>query len=576
MALILVDEHQKILNETGHLLVTGGPGSGKTTIAIQKAFKFINEGLLKNGQKVLFLSFSRAAVARISETADLTGKRSDTHQFLVIQTFHSFFWEIIKTHGYLLAIPKNLKVLSPHDEDSFRQGRKETDPNWLAERRKYMLDEGRICFDLFAETALTILTKSKRVLQLFKQKFPLIIIDEAQDTDSIQWATIKQFSENCKIVFLADLDQQIHDYREDVTPERINEIIHDLQPTKIDLGKLNHRSNGTEITQFARDMLNNSPRFRGYNGVTELKYNPRANFRDRTIRQSLGILNQHILKAKGSKAENIAMLATWGKGVRIISNALRGNEQIKEITHRVQFDETSTYLSSRIIAFLLEPKSSNLLLSHIADVLKLMSDHCRAKGQQSEWEKIDKWIEILKSGVLPKRSTVISEIKRIIEKLVTSRFSGVPEKDWIDVKNLLLTSTNFAIKEIGRKSEYLMAFNQGRMISRGLTIKWQETGSYIDAQNVLDGAIVETQIISENKNQNGINVMTVHKAKGKEFDGVIIFDNFHSSPLVARVDTPNLHKSRKLLLVAITRAKYHVLILRDSTQTCPILENFTL
>ena len=69
MTLIICKERQKILDEVGHILVTGGPGSGKTTIAIKKATERIEYGLLP-GQSVLFLSFSRAAVARIIESAE--------------------------------------------------------------------------------------------------------------------------------------------------------------------------------------------------------------------------------------------------------------------------------------------------------------------------------------------------------------------------------------------------------------------------------------------------------------------------------------------------------------------------
>ena len=52
-----------ILAAAGHLLVTGGPGSGKTTIALLKAQKRIPN--LKPGQEILFLSFSRAAVRQV-------------------------------------------------------------------------------------------------------------------------------------------------------------------------------------------------------------------------------------------------------------------------------------------------------------------------------------------------------------------------------------------------------------------------------------------------------------------------------------------------------------------------------
>ena len=52
-----------------HMLVLGGPGSGKTTIALLKAEALIGEQQLKTGQRVLFLSFARATVARVAEQA---------------------------------------------------------------------------------------------------------------------------------------------------------------------------------------------------------------------------------------------------------------------------------------------------------------------------------------------------------------------------------------------------------------------------------------------------------------------------------------------------------------------------
>ena len=64
MALVICAQRQSILDEAGPILVTGGPGCGKTTIALAKAQRVIEAGL-KPGQTVLFLSFSRAAVARV-------------------------------------------------------------------------------------------------------------------------------------------------------------------------------------------------------------------------------------------------------------------------------------------------------------------------------------------------------------------------------------------------------------------------------------------------------------------------------------------------------------------------------
>src|SRR5436190_18101359 len=101
MTIEICKARQSILDALGHVLVTGGPGCGKTTIALLKASKRIEGGML-NGQCVLFLSFSRAAVARIIDASKQEIAKELQGQ-LQIQTFHSFFWEILRANGYLLG-----------------------------------------------------------------------------------------------------------------------------------------------------------------------------------------------------------------------------------------------------------------------------------------------------------------------------------------------------------------------------------------------------------------------------------------------------------------------------------------
>ena len=139
----------------------GGPGAGKTTIALLKARKRIEDGLLP-GQSVLFLSFSRAAVGRVMEASQREVPKSIRNR-LSIQTFHSFFWEIIRGHGYLLGAPRRLRLLPPHDEDAARHEYESLGLDWNAERERRFREEGSVAFDLFAPKALELLTRSRRL-----------------------------------------------------------------------------------------------------------------------------------------------------------------------------------------------------------------------------------------------------------------------------------------------------------------------------------------------------------------------------------------------------------------------------
>ena len=125
---------KQLLDCVGHALVIGGPGSGKTTIALQKAVVRISAGMTP-GQSVLFLSFSRAAVARVGE-ATRQQVPKDKREMLSMQTFHSFFWTLLSAHGYLLGAPKSLRILLPADEKveygSIKKKDRNTDhPEWL-------------------------------------------------------------------------------------------------------------------------------------------------------------------------------------------------------------------------------------------------------------------------------------------------------------------------------------------------------------------------------------------------------------------------------------------------------------
>src|SRR5271156_3528880 len=92
----LDDRRKTILNTSGHLLIKGGPGCGKTTIALLLAGQYAAELLAE--QRVVFLSFSRAAVRQITDRMHDTLPHA-VRQRLEIRTFHAFFMELVCSHS---------------------------------------------------------------------------------------------------------------------------------------------------------------------------------------------------------------------------------------------------------------------------------------------------------------------------------------------------------------------------------------------------------------------------------------------------------------------------------------------
>ena len=572
------DPRSRILESTGHLLVTGGPGSGKTTIALRKALRKIDEGLLP-GQSILFLSFSRAAVARILQASEKEIPTPVMKQ-LSIQTFHSFCWEFLKCHGYLLGSPRKLEVLLPHDEKALSGGIGRTDkrwPAWEVERKKLFLQEGRVAFDLFAPMVVNLFERSSLLRKLIANQFPMVIVDEAQDTGPDAWRCIELLAATVPVVCLADLEQQIFDFLPGIGPARIACIKSDLKPLCVDLGTENNRSPGTEIVAFANDILACRVTTKSYKGIICRTYDPKTcNYKQQLV-ISLNMLRAAVIEKTGHRPRNYAILATTGASINRISNALNSGE--KPIPHKVFFDEAEVLLASRIVAFLLEPKQHDELNGDVAKCLEFIADMKRASGQHAtQIANFIHWAELLRSGKRPK-ANLVSELVKVILFVRDVRFVGVPEKDWLTVKRMLRSSLSRDIAVIAEHLDYLVAFNRGKRISSNLSALWSEWGSYRGAREAIDEALTQDWLLSGIDDLSGIHVLTIHRAKGKEFDAVIIFSDrswpdknacWHSD-LIWRDDPVPFLRSRKILRVAITRAVHCVLIVKPAYPKCPIL-----
>lgn len=577
MAVVICEKRRRVLSASGHILVTGGPGCGKTTLAILRALRRIEAGL-KDGQSVLFLSFSRAAVARILETAkqEIPGGH---RRLLAIHTFHSFFWEILRTHGYLLGSPRRLTLLAPHDERALSNGIERDDQAWQAwevERNRLFQEEGRTAFDLFAPKTRELLVRCARIRRIISNRYPLVIVDEGQDTGPDQWACVRALSEGSQLLCLADLEQQIFDYLPGIGPERVHQIEADLHPLRIDLGSENHRNPDSEIADFGYDILTGVSRGGSYRGVSQLDFSPKPELRDKRIRQSVGVVNKLVREKTGNPPQSIAILVSQNRGALLISKALRGGQ--KPIPHKVLFDEAPTLLSSRFLAFLMEPKPVTNQSNDLALTLELLSSVFRAAGTVTglrRAQQLKEWALQTRNGDIPTRAALYSKLSLLLRNLQSDLFSGDPYKDWLLLRQLLRATNVRELLKVDYDLQYLMAFNRGRSIASGLSSLWENTGTYSSARNVLDAALAEDQILSGNEDLSGIHVMSIHKSKGKQFDAVIIFRSEYF-PFTWRGDPHPYHRSRKILRVAITRARVHTLILNEISSNCPILSQYRL
>ena len=166
--------------------------------------------------------------------------------------------------------------------------------------------------------------------------------------------------------------------------------------------------------------------------------------------------------------------------------------------------------------------------------------------------------------------------QKLIESSRNGKFTGDPRRDWLSVKQYLRQCDFALFSDIASQLDYLVAFARGKRISESFSELWLQHAAHPGARAALDSALAQDQLLSGAEDVRGVYVMNMHKCKGKQFDGVILYRQQYHSPFVWRNEAPPHKVSRRLLHMAITRAKLHVLVLDEAFSACPILDPHSL
>jgi DNA helicase II / ATP-dependent DNA helicase PcrA len=249
-------------------------------------------------------------------------------------------------------------------------------------------------------------------------------------------------------------------------------------------------------------------------------------------------------------------------------------QQEKPITHQVLFDESFVLLCARALAYLLEPKAGVSEDKQVADLLDLCATAYSAKGKETHRKsaaKLRSYAIQLRAGKSPAYKCV-GAARSLLGKLAGDPWSGVPRKDWVTAKNALRSSGDSLLQNMASGLDYVVAFARGQRINDALSDIWMSNGSYVGARGALDSALAQDQLIAGDETLSGLHVMNIHKAKGKQFDGVILLRLQYESPFVWRDEAAPYEQGRRLLHMALTRARKHVLIVNQIFPACPILK----
>lgn len=570
----LTSDKKLLLKADGHLLALGGPGSGKTYISLLKAHHIIRSGGIKTGQHILFLSFARATIARVAQQAGLILPKAD-RSALEINTYHGFAWRLLQSHGYLVNKTKTVRLLPPPEAASrlaeTSMGTRE------AEKERLFNDEGLLHFDLFAAVSAELLTKSKALRRIICDAYPIIILDEFQDTNFDEWQMIKVLGSESTLIALADADQRIYEFR-GADPRRIGEFITSYNPRQFDFGSENNRSNGTDIAIFGNDLLTGAHKSKKYNDVAIIRY---GFYKGRNIHFPVKTALLSGIKRmcrNESCGWSIAVLVPTKKLMITVSDYLSTEaDGLPSIQHDVAMDTEGPSLAAVIIAGLLEGRPS--MEETARKIILDLCTHIRGrKGNdppnQGELDLTGALGGYILSGAIrgKKRQQIIDEAFRIAQERHNLILTGDPWEDWLAVRRLLADSSAETLRQVAEDAKYLRLLHKGAILRSRLSELWRSNGAYVGAASAIQNALVQEHFSAATKDWKGIHVMTMHKSKGKEFNEVFIYEGRYQGRIVRAKSSENdIAQSRLALRVAVTRAKSRTTILTPADDQCPIL-----
>lgn len=240
-----------IFSEAPRVIVEAPAGYGKTTTMISRIAYLFATGSIPNPKRILGLTFSVNAALKVKREiseklpALINAKNNPTvvSEKATVTNYHGFCKFVLKKYGYLLcdALRKDINLfkaigdneISKYSEVACLLTQKEFQ---IIENIEFQIKSGKfptqenlqnyneivsrklLPIDYITHNAIILLTielfqKFSQVKFFYQHYYPLIIVDEFQDTNSIAWELLNQLiSEQTQLLFLGDPLQRIYGF----------------------------------------------------------------------------------------------------------------------------------------------------------------------------------------------------------------------------------------------------------------------------------------------------------------------------------------------------------------------------
>ncbi|MBC5735082.1 UvrD-helicase domain-containing protein [Lawsonibacter hominis] len=292
------DERQLevIFSDSPRIIVEAPAGYGKTTTMISRIAYLFAVGRIPNPKRILGLTFSVNAALKVKRDVaekmpSLLGSPNSPVAIgdkVTITNYHGFCKGLLKKYGYLISDSLKKDVNLFHaigDHDAERQWilkavlsttdiqvLKEMDAS-IKEARvpsgeaiqaynqiviQKLLPHEYITHNAVILFVLDILARFPEVKKFYQSYYPLIVVDEFQDTNCIAWELLKSIiSDQTQLLFLGDPLQRIYGFI-GALPNIMSTVVDEYQMTKISLSKNYRFRNNPEMLKLDRNVRENA------------------------------------------------------------------------------------------------------------------------------------------------------------------------------------------------------------------------------------------------------------------------------------------------------------------------------
>ena len=590
-------QKEAVMHVDGPCLVLAGAGSGKTRVLTERIVNLINNGV--SPYNILAITFTNKAAREMRER--VYNSIEEEANKIFIGTFHSLGLKIVRENASVIGYSNNVTILdrddvntlikrfmkelnldtehypvksilnkisfakneglSPEEFDKFAKA-----PLDMAACKVYKMYESAlkrsnsVDFDDLLILPLRIFKKDKSVLEKYQEHFKYILVDEYQDTNMVQYDMCKLLASKYRNLFVVgDMDESIYSFRFANYMNVIN-FEKDNKDAKVIVLDENYRSTNN-ILNAANDVIKNNKERKEKNlwsskgDGDKIKYIRCDNEQEEA--STVVRLTKELLD-KGEKPSEIAVLYRTNGQSRVFEEAfLKENIPFKIVGsyffyNRKEIKDLISYMH------LIYNNNDDASLERVINVPRRGIGSKTIERLRSEASISDKsMFEVVNSG---------KELG--FKNLIIDLTNESKNTDLVGLVDVILDKTGIR-KELEEKNDLESEIRLENLNEfKSIALAFQEKGIF-SLEEFLENISLVSDKNEYKEVDDGINLMTLHSAKGLEFNDVFlvgmeegIFPHNRSFE-----SESELEEERRLCYVGITRAKEHLWLMNAKKRT---------